>query len=452
MRRKTTLIIPGMVLLSVLNLVMAQTPVSPVQYANTIAPFIDDQTFAAARLDVSGIDVEAFINKVLEFLPKESQDEITIPEEVTVEINAAKALGIQWQQVFLQAGGKDIYGVYSMNDFPYFFVVVPLKPGADVPMLKSWLATVAKACDVGEFGSEQIGNVLVAGRKETMERIRMLNSAARPELTAAFAAAGDAAVQVLLLPTPDQRRVIEEMMPSLPLPKGEVPSSTLTRGIHWAAVGVNLPPQMSLNVTVKSKDEQAAQNLKHLIDQFFAYISSVHEVQQLFPNMKELLQRVTPTVKADRLELVLSPRQTETLIQDILKPMFVVLRAEAILTQSLAHMRQILVACNSYANDHQDQWPETLQILVEAQTLDAKLLTNPRRPKQKVGYAYIKPGPNRKKFLTARHIVMHEIFDTWPQMHGICVGFMDGHVERVGQKERFEKMLAETQARNAEKS
>jgi hypothetical protein len=451
MRRKITLIIPGMVLLSVLNPVMAQTPVRSVQYANTISLFIDNQTFAVARLDVSGIDVEAFINKVLEFLPQEGQDEITIPEEVTVEINAAKAVGIQWQQVFLQAGGKDIYGVYSMNDFPYFFIAVPLQPSADVPMLKSWLATVAKACDVGEFGSEQIGNFLVAGRKETVERVKTLQTTARPELTAAFAAAGDATVQLLILPIRDQRRVIEEMMPNLPLPKGEVPSSALTRGITWAAVGVNLPPQMSLGVRVKSQDAQAAQNLKNLLDQFYAYISSVHEVQQLFPNMKELLQRVTPTVKADRLELALTPSQTETLIQDILKPMFVVIREEERLKKSLRQLRQILVACITYADDHQDQWPENLQVLVEAQKLDAKLLHNPRRSQQTAGYVYIRPGLNWKKFPAARHIVLYEPFDEWPQLHGVWIGLLDGHVERAEKQERLEEMIAEAKARNAEK-
>lgn len=450
MRRNYKITLIGIVLFGMVSLAGGQTQSKSVQYANTISLLIDNQTFAVARLDVSRIDVEAFINKVLEFLPQEGRDEITIPEEVTVQINAAKAVGIQWQQVFLQAGGKDIYGVYSMNDVPYFFVVVPLAPGADVPMIKSWLATVAKACDVGVFGSEQIGNVLVAGRKETVERVKTLQTTARPELTAAFAAADDATVQLLILPTRDQRRVIEEMMPNLPLPKGEVPSSTLTRGIHWAAVGVNLPPQMSLNVKAKSQNASAAQELKNLLDQFYAYISSVHEVQQLFPNMKNLLQRVTPSVKADRLELVLTSRQTETLIQDILKPMFVVLRIEERLRKSRRQMKQILLACIIYAEDHQDQWPETLQILVEAQKLDAKLLVNPRIPPRKVGYVYLKPGPNRKKF-PAAHIVLYEIFDEWPQMHGIWIGLMDGHVKRVEKKERLEKMIAETKARNDEK-
>jgi hypothetical protein len=280
--------------------------------------------------------------------------------------------------------------------------------------------------------------------------VKSIQTATRPELNKAFAAAGDATIQLLIHPTQDQRRVIEEMMPNLPLPKGEIPSSTLTRGINWGAIGVNLPPQMSLNLRVKSQDASAAQELKNLIDQFYAYISSVHEVKQLFPNMKELLQRVTPNVKADRLELVLTPRQTETLIQDILKPMFVVLRIEAELTQSISQMRQILVACITYAGDHQDQWPKNLQVLVKAQKLDAKLLNNPRCPERKVGYAYIPPGPNRKKFLAARHIVLYEIFDDWPQLHGIWIGLMNGHLDRVEKQDRFEKQLTETKARNAE--
>ena len=167
--------------------------------------------------------------------------------------------------------------------------------------------------------------------------------------------------------------------------------------------------------------------------------------------MKELLQRVTPSVKGDRLELLLMVPQTETLIQDILKPITMVLRVEAILTKSASQMRQILVACITHADDHKGQWPENLQVLVEAQKLDAKLLHNPRRSQQTTGYTYIKPGANWKKFPAARHIVLYENFDEWPQLHGAWIGLLDGHVERVDKKERFEKMLAETQARNEEK-
>ena len=53
-----------------------------------------------------------------------------------------------------------------------------------------------------------------------------------------FAQLSIQAAQFLLLPTADIRRVIEEMIPTLPGAVGGGPSTTITRGCLWAAVGV----------------------------------------------------------------------------------------------------------------------------------------------------------------------------------------------------------------------
>ncbi len=377
MRRKYKITLIGMVLFGSFSLAWGQTQSTSVPYANTIAPFIDDQTFAVARLDVSRIDVGAFFNKALEFFSDDSKINAAILEEVQVPLNAAKVMVFQWQQVFLQAGGKEIYGVYSMNDVPYFFVVVPLKPGADVPMLKSWLATVTKGLDVGEIGQEQIGNMLVVGEKATIERIQRLSVASRPELADAFAAAGDAAVQILLLPTPDQRRVIEEMMPSLALPNGEIPSTTLTKGIRWLAAGVNLPPQMSLNVRAKSQDAQAARNLKHFIDQFYAYIGSIPEVQQELPQMNRLLDRVRPSVKEEQVVLTLNTQKMDSLFDEIRQSILPVFQEEICRDQCARQLRRIGNGLAMYHNDNDGKNPPTLKPLVDEEGVPSESLICP---------------------------------------------------------------------------
>jgi len=59
-----------------------------------------------------------------------------------------------------------------------------------------------------------------------------------PELTAAFEAAGDSAVQVALIPPAYAARVIDELMPEFPKQLGGGPTTVLTRGISWAAAGI----------------------------------------------------------------------------------------------------------------------------------------------------------------------------------------------------------------------
>ncbi len=93
-------------------------------------------------------------------------------------------------------------------------------------------------CSLGTDEGRMIGNVLVIGsRAATPREFRPVE---RPELAAAFEAAGDTAAQVILIPPADTQRVVEELMPQLPKELGGGPSSVLTRGIRWAAVGIDV--------------------------------------------------------------------------------------------------------------------------------------------------------------------------------------------------------------------
>src|SRR5262249_20875160 len=110
----------------------------------------------------------------------------------------------------------------------------------------------------------QIGSAVVAGKKTTLERLRQHKPAARPELARAFAAAGDATAQLLILPPAHARRMLEETYPILPKELGGGPATALTRGLLWAAATVETRPQLALRLVIQSQDAQAAQALADL--------------------------------------------------------------------------------------------------------------------------------------------------------------------------------------------
>ena len=87
-------------------------------------------------------------------------------------------------------------------------------------------------------------------------------TAERPELAAAFAAAGDTAAQVILIPPACTARVVEELAPQLPAELGGGPSSVLTHGIRWAAAGIDVSPHKAFRLVIKSDDAQAALALR----------------------------------------------------------------------------------------------------------------------------------------------------------------------------------------------
>ena len=87
-----------------------------------------------------------------------------------------------------------------------------------------------------------IHNAVFAGTNEALERVRQLKPVERPELAAAFAALGDTGAELVLTPSSDTRRVVEEMMPILPKELGGGPITAVTRGLLWTAAGLTPIP------------------------------------------------------------------------------------------------------------------------------------------------------------------------------------------------------------------
>ncbi|MCK4624719.1 MAG: hypothetical protein KAV00_05360, partial [Phycisphaerae bacterium] len=273
----------------------------------TIAPFVDDQTLVVIRIDFSRLDVDATWARFMELL------KVTKDHDVK-DIVGAKGEVERWVKDFVKAGGKDFFFVFSLADLPAepYFVVVPLRPGAKAEVLTglvtSGKAEAAKSRPAkrrksgGLFGCPAAGkikNAIVAGSPEQLKRLRAANGVDRPNLPKAFAAAGDSSVQILLLPTPDTRRVIEEMMPELPKEIGGGPSTVLTRGLIWAAIGINAPPKMSVRLIVQSKDTASAKAFRDLVPRIVK--SLVCEPlgfsktrQANLPKIKKLTRMLTP--------------------------------------------------------------------------------------------------------------------------------------------------------------
>lgn len=110
-------------------------------------------------------------------------------------------------------------------------------------------------------------------------------------------------------------------------------------------------------------------------------------------------------------------------------------------TRSLTALRNILTACIRYSGDHDGQWPEDLNSL-EAYGIKAESLANPRLPDAAVGWVYRRPVVPAGRLRNApKTVLIHEPLDPWDD--GVHVGFADGHVEFVNNRDRIEKLLAE---------
>ncbi len=315
----------------------AQEKHDPAALAKTIAPFIDEQAIAVGRIDLARISVDRLFEKLGSLLP-----------ELKVELPLAKVAATAWSQAFLKAGGSDVFAVVSVageRPFRRPILVVPLRPGADENALRGLFLPPQ------EFKTDRVGDALVvAESQEDLKCVRTIKPDPRPELAAAFEAAGDSAVQVLLLPPKYTQRVIEETMPELPKVLGGGPSSVFTRGAQWAAIGTDLPPHMAIRILVKSQDAQAAEALRAKWLDLLRRAGQHPEMPRFIPAFDQVAKLLTPKVEGDRLVLVMNEENKgiPTLLSSIVQPAIEQARTSARRAQSANNLKQIGVAMHMF--------------------------------------------------------------------------------------------------------
>lgn len=430
--------------------------------AKTLAPFLDEQTIFIARIDVTRLDIDAIFAEAAEIVQRVETDQET-KQAVRKGLSKPKQIAQGWIAEFTGAGGREVYVVVSYLPGVPGFVVVPLHGKADGNAIVEFLRGGAGASTRPSSGAGkpeaarahplplrpevcvQVGKAVFAGSRQALERVKQGRPAARPEVAKAFAAAGDAAFQALLLPTADSRKVIEEMMPVLPEEIGGGPSTAITRGFLWAAIGVNPPPKASLRLTIQSQDAASAKALRGLIERIFEKALETAAKDRLYQTVLSVIKlhipMLTPAVKGDRLTLSLDEKQLDKLIFEVIAPPLRQARGMARRAMSMANVRQITTAIHMYANAHKGQIPPDLRALVKDKLIDPRVLINPSRPKRKVGYIYIR-APLALKQLPPTMLLIHEAYDEWKE--GIVVGFVDTHVKLIRDEAQFKKLLART--------
>jgi hypothetical protein len=318
----------------------------------TLAFATNDQTVAIARIDVTRVDVDAVAAKVRELVKLEAAE--------AVQFMLAKQIVGNWIAEFTKAGGKELYLVVNLGAMPPPLVVVPLEAGANARALAGLLASgrpdgpteTSPAPFFGTWKTTTLQRAIIAGNDSALERIQNLKASQRPELAKAFAAAGDSAIQILLLPTPIARRAFDEVMPTLPKAIGGGPSTAITQGFLWGAIGVDLPPKLSVRIVIQSKDAAAAGALhKVLLNAYKAIgqeISRVKELGQITAEFDKMAKQLTPQVEGDRLVVQLD----EKALVGVLRPIVLSIQEEVQREAAAAPLRRIAIAFHNYHNDH----------------------------------------------------------------------------------------------------
>jgi prepilin-type processing-associated H-X9-DG protein len=303
--------------------------------AKLIAPWIDEQTFAIAHIDLKRVSIESLIDQL-------SAVKLFSPEEIA---GLKLAAGLIHQRL-TGAGVKDGYVVFSLADGvlrPRIFAVIPIDAGSEEKAIRGILPIPA---------IERRGDVLlVAGDRDALARLEQMTSDPRPELSSALEAAGDSAAQLLILPPKHYRRVLEEGVGEFPKQLGGGPISVVTRGALWAAIGIDFPPHAALRVTVQSEDAHATEALHDKLAELFRLAGSDPNARKAAPNLDKLTALLLPKVEGNRLVVILDEKNDgiDSILTSLAPPIEAIKRSNS-QARTANNLLHLTLAMHNYAD------------------------------------------------------------------------------------------------------
>jgi len=399
-----------------------------------LGPCIDDQTFAVVHLDVEKLDLDAFVGMALSILNEHAGPDAAKQEQENLRNFQAMA-GARLND-FQKAGGRDIFLVFSMYDFPYFFVAVPIPSTSDQAKLHQQVKKIAKDFNVGEIEVSVSDGLILAGLKRTVKRLKTVYPVRWQALAAGFEACANTTAQVVLFPNSDQRRILAEMLPQIPSESGNIKLTTLSKDLQWAALGFNGPPSISLNITVQSANAEGADRVLTFVNNLYALAGQSPDAQEFMPELDRVLELLTPRRRGKRLLLQVDSTTADSIINGFVAPSMLQAKMQAARITCRSNLKIIGMALLMYSNDHKDKFPADLETLVTKTYIrDKKILICPA---SKLRSSYIYRGAAITLADIPSLIVVYEKSSN--HEGGRNVLFLDGHAEWV-QEERFQELI-----------
>jgi len=105
-------------------------------------------------------------------------------------------------------------------------------------------------------------------------------------------------VQIIVIPPDYAAKIIEDLMPQFPKQLGGGSTKVLTRGISWAAVGLDLPPHPAVRLTIRSADARAAEALRDKLADMLRAMGQMKEVRQFVPKFDAAAKMIVPKAQA----------------------------------------------------------------------------------------------------------------------------------------------------------
>lgn len=232
-----------------------------------------------------------------------------------------------WLESLRKAGARELYVLAGLDDLPPApysapWALVPLEDGADAKAIGALL------CGGPEKGGPEawttcasIRGAVLAGDDATLERAKAMTPSARPDLAAAFDAAGDAPIALAVATPEDLRRAIDEQVVGLPDELGGGPSSVVSRGLKWASIAYRPGAASPIRLLVQAASGEDAAKLLAVGGKGVDRMRVSSEILAFVPGFVALAGSLTPRVEGDRLVLELSAQHAVQWTRAVVDPL-----------------------------------------------------------------------------------------------------------------------------------
>lgn len=321
----------------------AEAKVDAAARARAVGPVVYEETAVVGHLDLSRVTPDGLLDFLTELVPY-----------TLGEMRKNEGQLQTWSSALRGVGVKDVY--FSLAPLAVF--------NGPRPGQMSWVvalptAQIEKAVRAvlpvsSEEGRTVDGTLVIPPWPYLAKGVRPVE---HPELAAAFEAVGDTAVQLIVILPADTKRVVGELLPELPKELGGGSSAVLTRGVSWAALGIDLTPQKTLRLMVKAEDAQAAAALRAKLIDTARLIGREAEVERSWPDFDKALALVTPKVESDRLVLTVDWKDPSAFrAWEVLRRPIERVQLQAARRISVDNLKQIGLGMHNY-NDAKNAFP-----------------------------------------------------------------------------------------------
>lgn len=252
-------------LMFIVNLVLAAfshhaAAAGVTEQAKILAPYVNNDTFAAAYINLGAANVVQLSGDLLKYLPANA--------EVAGPWMAGTAVADGFVRQFQQAGGAGAYLVAGLSDVRQSggpLAIVTAKPGQSIDKVEKLVQDLLRQFDVRDVAAQRQGDVVIIGSKLNVERYAKLQSAERADLVEPLGKLADekTLLAAVFCPGPDFRRVVRELWPQLPGVLAEMKGELADRWLR-VELAINQSPEAQPRLALVASDAASAEQFAKL--------------------------------------------------------------------------------------------------------------------------------------------------------------------------------------------